>query len=47
MVCDLQKPADIARAAGEVTDLLGGIDILVNNAGVSMHVPLELVKISV
>jgi NAD(P)-dependent dehydrogenase (short-subunit alcohol dehydrogenase family) len=40
MVCDLQKPTDIARAAGEVTDLLGGIDILVNNAGVSMHVPL-------
>jgi NAD(P)-dependent dehydrogenase (short-subunit alcohol dehydrogenase family) len=40
VVCDLRDARDIARAAREVTDRLGGVDILVNNAGVSVHVPL-------
>ena len=39
-VCDLANSQEIARAAGEVTDLIGGIDILVNNAGVGKSTPL-------
>jgi NAD(P)-dependent dehydrogenase (short-subunit alcohol dehydrogenase family) len=40
LVCDLASPQEIARAAQEAMERLGGVDILVNNAGVGGSRPL-------
>jgi meso-butanediol dehydrogenase/(S,S)-butanediol dehydrogenase/diacetyl reductase len=34
---DVAHPDDVARAFGELDDLLGGLDVLINNAGISLR----------
>lgn len=40
VACDLSEPADVRRAIGSATALLGGVDVLVNCAGVFQHVAI-------
>ncbi|MBU0704201.1 MAG: SDR family oxidoreductase [Chloroflexi bacterium] len=34
---DVSDAADVARALGELDDLMGGLDVLINNAGISIR----------
>jgi NAD(P)-dependent dehydrogenase (short-subunit alcohol dehydrogenase family) len=40
-VADVREPADVERAAREITDELGPAVILVNNAGISPNTPFD------
>jgi 3-oxoacyl-[acyl-carrier protein] reductase len=41
LVCDVARPEDVARFAGEVTATLGVPDVVVNNAGIAARARLD------